>query len=59
MCFSSAVDDSLIPDLFEIGFSKEMVCGVLFGENYQMLKVTSTKFDKIDGRAETRFLRAP
>ena len=29
--------DMLIPDTFEIGFSKEMVCGVIFGVKYQIL----------------------
>ena len=32
----------LIPDRFEIGFSKEMVCGVIFGVKYQIL-ATKTK----------------
>ena len=32
----------LIPDRFEIGFSKEMVCGVIFGVEYQIL-ATKTK----------------
>ena len=27
----------LIPNRFEIGFSKEMVCGVIFGVKYQIL----------------------
>ena len=27
----------LIPDRFEIGFSKEMVCRVIFGVNYKIL----------------------
>ena len=27
----------LIPDRFEIGFCKEMVCGVIFGVEYQIL----------------------
>ena len=27
----------LIPDRFEIGFSKEMVCRVIFGVKYQIL----------------------
>ena len=27
----------LIPDKFEIGFSKEMICGVFFGVKYQIL----------------------
>ena len=26
-----------IPDRFEIGFCKEMVCGVIFGVEYQIL----------------------
>ena len=29
--------DKLIPNRFEIGFSKEMVCGVIFGVKYQIL----------------------
>ena len=29
--------DMLIPDRFEIGFSKEMICGVIFGVKYQIL----------------------
>ena len=32
----------LIPDRFEIGFCKEMVCGVIFGVKYQIL-ATKTK----------------
>ena len=32
----------LIPDKFEIGFSKEMICGVIFGVKYQIL-ATKTK----------------
>ena len=32
----------LIPDRFEIGFSKKMVCWVLFGVKYQIL-ATKTK----------------
>ena len=32
----------LIPDRFEIGFSKEMICGVIFGVKYQIL-ATKTK----------------
>ena len=32
----------LIPDSFEIDFSKEIVCGVIFGVKYQML-ATKTK----------------
>ena len=32
----------LIPDRFEIDFSVEMVCGVIFGVKYQML-ATKTK----------------
>ena len=31
-----------IPDRFEIGFSKEMVCGVIFEVEYQIL-ATKTK----------------
>ena len=27
----------LIPNRFEIGFNKEMVCGVIFGVKYQIL----------------------
>ena len=34
--------DMLIPDLFEIGFSKEMVCWVIFGVKHQILD-TKTK----------------
>ena len=34
--------DMPIPDRFEIGFSKEMVCGVIFGVKYQIL-ATKTK----------------
>ena len=34
--------DMLIPDKFEIGFSKEMICGVIFGVMYQIL-ATKTK----------------
>ena len=34
--------DIPIPDRFEIGFSKEMVCGVIFRVEYQML-ATKTK----------------
>ena len=33
----SGMVDMLIPDRFEIGFSKEMVCGVIFGVKYQIL----------------------
>ena len=29
--------DMLIPDKFEIGFCKEMVCGVMFGVKYRIL----------------------
>ena len=32
----------LIPDRYEIGFSKEKVCGVIFGVKYQIL-ATKTK----------------
>ena len=32
----------LIPDRFEIGFSKEIVCGIIFGVKYQIL-ATKTK----------------
>ena len=34
--------DMLISDRFEIGFSKEMVCGIIFGVKYQIL-ATKTK----------------
>ena len=33
----SGMVDMLIPNRFEIGFSKEMVCGVIFGVKYQIL----------------------
>ena len=32
----------LIPDKFEIGFSKKIICGVIFGVKYQIL-ATKTK----------------
>ena len=32
----------LIPDKFEIGFSKEMICGIIFVVKYQIL-ATKTK----------------
>ena len=35
--------DMLISDRFEIGFSKEMVCRVIFGVNYQILPVKNLK----------------
>ena len=34
--------DMPIPDRFEIGFCKELVCGVVFGVEFQIL-VTKTK----------------
>ena len=36
----------LIPDGFEIGFSKEMVCEVIFGVKYQMLAAKSKMLGK-------------
>ena len=37
----SGMVDMLIPDKFEIGFSKEMICRVIFGVKYQIL-ITKT-----------------
>ena len=36
----------LIPDSFEIDFSKEMVCGVIFGVKYQMLATKTKMLEK-------------
>ena len=35
-----------IPDRFEIGFCKEMVCGVVFGVEYQILATKTKKLGK-------------
>ena len=40
----SGMVDMLIPDKFEIGFSKEMICRVIFGVKYQIL---ATKIEMI------------
>ena len=36
----------LIPDKFEIGFSKEMICGVIFGVKYQILATKTKMLEK-------------
>ena len=38
--------DMLIPNRFEIGFSKEMVCGVIFGVKYQILATKTEMLGK-------------
>ena len=38
--------DMLIPDRFEIGFRKEMVCGVIFGVKYQILATNTKMLEK-------------
>ena len=36
----------LIPDKFEIGFSKKMICGIIFGVKYKILSIITKMLGK-------------
>ena len=42
----SGTVDMLIPNRFEIGLSKEMVCGVIFGVKYWILATKTKMLEK-------------